>query len=83
MKTHESSSISDSYVLLDVSHDPPQFVTICGGSTSNVLLAERFPDLKSAKKIKRAFERVSRGEKYRVARFTHVSAFKVEWDDSE
>lgn len=84
MKTHEHSSITEDYILIEISSDPPLFVTVTGGATPDVRLAERFPDTKSAKKIQRAFEKVPwNNEKYAVARVTQVTAYKVEWDGKD
>lgn len=84
MKTHEHSSITEAYILIEVSTDPPLFVTVSGGTTSDVRMAEKFPDAKSAKKVQRAFDKLPWGEeKYVVARLTQVLAYKVEWGETE
>lgn len=84
MKTHEHSSITEAYILIEVSTDPPLFVTVSGGTTSDVRIAEKFPDAKSAKKVQRAFDKLPWGnEKYVVARLNQVLAYKVEWGETE
>lgn len=87
MKTHEHSSITEGYVLIEVSTDPPLFVTVSGGHTSDVRMAEKFPDAKSAKKVQRASEKFPWGSsqtyRFEVARLTQVHAYKVEWGETE
>lgn len=82
MKTDVRASVQESYVLLDGSVTPPQFVTVSGGGTPHAHLAERFASEKEAKKVKRAFERVPfNKEKYVVARMTEVHTYALAWTE--
>ena len=82
MKTDVRASVQESYVLLDVGVTPPQFVTVSGVGAPHAHVADRFTSEKEARKVKRAFERVSwNKEKYVVARMTEVHTYALAWEE--
>jgi len=88
--TDARSTVKESYVLLDTSTTPPQFVTVSGDTTPHGHLAEKFPSEKEAKKAKRVWARIQpplRQEaghvvsRMVVARMTEVHTYALTWEE--